>query len=377
MGMGGHLYRRDDVNRLRRFAPFCIRNYPQTRSRELAIAPNWSLLVIALALFCAASAFASPTAQSFSQAQKAGAPQSFSQAQEAPQEFAPEEFVSEWGGSGFYRKIDLPGAERDEVKPYRARWTTSWGRAELKAILENGSQYRHYVKRRLAEEGLPSCIEYIPVIESSYKPLASPASGKSIGLWQFMENSIENYLRKTKWIDERRDPWKSTDAAIKKLKANHKQFGDWLLAIAAYNCGAGAVKRALKKTSEKTFWSLSKNKLIPDHAIAYVPNLIAVSDLAENAAYYNLDLPKAFYEPESYSPLDDFDTLAVKQAISIKALANELRIDPQILESLNPALLYGITPPDEEYELRLPSGKRTAAEDAIFTIMLKSDFADN
>ncbi|MBQ7620752.1 MAG: hypothetical protein IJS51_11580, partial [Treponema sp.] len=109
--MGGHLYRRDDVNRLRRFAPFCIRNYPQARSRELAIAPNWSLLAIALALFCAASAFASPTAQSSSQAQ------------EAPQEFAPEEFVSEWGGSGFYRKIDLPGAERDEVKPYRARWT--------------------------------------------------------------------------------------------------------------------------------------------------------------------------------------------------------------------------------------------------------------
>ena len=362
MGMGWHLYRRNDVSRLRRFAPFCIRNYPQARSRELAIAPNWSLLVIALALFLAAPA----AAQNSSQDQKA-----------APQEFAPEEFVSEWGGSGFYREIDLSGAERDEVKPYRARWTTNWGRAELKAILENGSQYRHYVKRRLAEEGLPSCIEYIPVIESSYKPLASPASGKSIGLWQFMENSIENYLRKTKWLDERRDPWKSTDAAIKKLKANYKQFDDWLLAIAAYNCGAGAVKRALKKTSEKTFWSLSKNKLIPGHAVAYVPNLIAVSDLAENAAYYNLDLPKAFYEPESYSPLDDFDTLAVKQAISIKALANELRIDPKILEELNPALLYGITPPDEEYELRLPSGKRTAAEDAIFTIMLKSDFADN
>lgn len=362
MGMGWHLYRRNDVSRLRRFAPFCIRNYPQARSRELAIAPNWSLLV--LALLIAAPSFAAP--QNFLQDQKS-----------APQEFAPEEYVSPYGGSGFYHEIDLPGAERAEVAPYRERWTTSWGRAELKAILENGSQYRHYIKRRLAEEGLPACIEYIPVIESSYKPLASPASGKSIGLWQFMENSIENYLRKTKWIDERRDPWKSTDAALKKLKANHKEFGDWLLAIAAYNCGAGAVKRALKKTSEKTFWSLSKNKLIPDHAIAYVPNLLAVSDLAENAAWYNLDLPKAFYEPLEYSPLDDFDILEVRQAISLKALANELRIDEKILLELNPALLYGITPPDEEYELRLPNGKRTAAEDAIFSIMLKSDFADN
>lgn len=293
------------------------------------------------------------------------------------QERAPEEFVSEWGGSGFYAELDLPGAGRPEVEPYRKRWMTNWGRAELKAILENGSQYRHYVKRRLAEEGLPSCIEYIPVIESSYKPLAKPSSGKSIGLWQFMENSIENYLRKTKWIDERRDPWKSTDAAIKKLKANHKEFGDWLLAIAAYNCGAGAVRRALKKTPEKSFWALASKKLIPDHAIAYVPNLLAVSDLAQNASYYNLDLPQSFYTPSDYSPLDDFDTLTVRQAVSIKALANELRIDPKILEELNPALLYGITPPDEDYELRLPSGKKTAAEDALFTIMLKSDFADN
>ncbi|MCR5046883.1 MAG: lytic transglycosylase domain-containing protein [Treponema sp.] len=294
-----------------------------------------------------------------------------------PEEFAPEEFFSEWGGSGFYQELDLPGAEREEVVPYRNRWMTGWGRAELKAILENGYKYRHYVKKRLAQEGLPSCLEYIPVIESSYKPLAKPQSGKSVGLWQFMENSIENYLRKTKWIDERRDPWKSTDAAIKKLKANHKQFGDWLLAIAAYNCGAGAVKRALKKSPQKTFWALAKNKLIPDHAIAYVPNLLAVCDLAQNAEYYKIDLPQAFYDPSTYSPLDDFDSLEVKQAISLKALANEMRVDEKLLHELNPALLYGVTPPDEEYLLRLPAGTRAAAEDAIFCIMLKGDFADN
>lgn len=393
MGMGGNLYRRNDVNDrsyfrtqdkkclLRRFAPLCIGRHPQARSRVLAIerifqlvararklAPNWSLLSLAL-LFA--------SSLSFSQDQKAGAHQNSSQAQEAPQEFAPEEFVSVWGGSGFYKELDLPGAWRKEVEPYRRRWLSATGRAELRTILENGSRYRHYVRRRLAEEGLPSCIEYIPVIESSYKPLASPASGKSIGLWQFMENSIENYLRKTKWIDERRDPWKSTDAAIKKLKANHKEFGDWLLAIAAYNCGAGAVRRALKKTPEKTFWSLAQNDLIPGHAAVYVPNLLAVSDIAQNSFWYGVDLPEAFFDAELYSPYDDFDCVKVGGGLSIRALAGEMRVAPDILLELNPALLYEATPPDEEYELRLPNGMKAAAEDAIFSLNKRSEYADN
>lgn len=379
--MGGNLYRRNDVIRLRRFAPFCIRNYPQARSRELAIAPNWSLLVIALALFSAAPAF--PTPENFSQAQEAAAETSSSpksapvQNSSQAQEFAPEEFVSEWGGSGFYRELDLPGAWRPEVEPYRRRWLAAWGQAELKAILENGAKYRHYVRRRLQEEGLPSCIEYIPVIESSYKPLAKPASGKSVGLWQFMENSIENYLVKNEWLDERRDPWKSTDAAIKKLKANYNQFGDWLLAIAAYNCGAGAVRRALKKTPQKTFWALSERGLIPDHAIAYVPNLLAVSDIAQNSFWYGVDLPQAFFDAESYSPYDDFDYLKVNGAVSLRALANETRMAPNILLELNPALIHEATPPGQEYELRLPSGTRAAVQDAIFSLNKKGQYADN
>lgn len=394
MGMGGNLYRRNDVNDrsyfrtqdkkclLRRFAPLCIGRHPQARSRVLAIerifqlvararklAPNWSLLSLAL-LFA--------SSLSFSQDQKAGAPQNRLQDKKsAPEEFAPEEFVSVWGGSGFYKELDLPGAWRKEVEPYRRRWLSATGRAELRTILENGSRYRHYVRRRLAEEGLPSCIEYIPVIESSYKPLASPASGKSIGLWQFMENSIENYLRKTKWIDERRDPWKSTDAAIKKLKANHKEFGDWLLAIAAYNCGAGAVRRALKKTPEKTFWSLAQNDLIPGHAAVYVPNLLAVSDIAQNSFWYGVDLPEAFFDAELYSPYDDFDCVKVGGGLSIRALAGEMRVAPDILLELNPALLYEATPPDEEYELRLPNGMKAAAEDAIFSLNKRSEYADN
>lgn len=369
MGMGGNLYRRNDVNLRSCFGTQnrnrCFERIFQLAARIRRLAVNWSAVALTLALALVLAAPAFPT------------PENFFQDQEAPQEFAPEEFVSVWGGSGFYKELDLPGAWRKEVEPYRRRWLSATGRAELRTILENGSRYRHYVRRRLAEEGLPSCIEYIPVIESSYKPLASPASGKSIGLWQFMENSIENYLRKTKWIDERRDPWKSTDAAIKKLKANHKEFGDWLLAIAAYNCGAGAVRRALKKTPEKTFWSLAQNDLIPDHAAVYVPNLLAVSDIAQNSFWYGVDLPEAFFDAELYSPYDDFDCVKVGGGLSIRALAGEMRVAPDILLELNPALLYEATPPDEEYELRLPNGMKAAAEDAIFSLNKRSEYADN
>ena len=283
-------------------------------------------------------------------------------------EFAPEEFISPYGGYGFYSELDLQDAQRPEVEPYKKRWLSPWGIAELKTILENGEKYRHYVKRRLIEEALPSCIEFIPVIESSYKPLAKPASGKSVGLWQFMENSIENYLVKNQWIDERRDPWKSTDAALKKLKANYKQFGDWLLAIAAYNCGAGAVKRALKKSEQKNFWSLARDKLIPDHAIAYIPNLLAVSDITQNSFWYNVELPQAFYDAETYSPYDDFDELETTKSVSLRALALEMRVDPKILIELNPALIYEITPPNQKYRLRLPQGTKESAAFAVFSL---------
>ena len=366
MGMGGNLYRRNDVSRScfwKRSLNLKFKRIFQLGARIRRLALNWSLV--------AAAALATP----------ATAQNNFQDSKAAPLEFSAEEFISEWGGFGFYKAIDLPGANRKEVEPFRRRWLSSWGAAELRTILDKGSQYRHYVKKRLREEGLPACIEYIPVIESSYKPLAAPASGKSVGLWQFMENSIERYLRKTKWVDERRDPWKSTDAAIKKLSANYKQFGDWLLAIAAYNCGAGAVQRALKKTSEKTFWSLSKNKLIPDHAIAYVPNLLAVSDIAENAFWYGIDLPEAFDQPERYSPLDDFDYVKTEESVSLRALAVEMRMDAKILLDLNPALLHEATPPDEAWEIRLPSGMGPAAKEALWALkarlMSGEDFADN
>lgn len=275
-----------------------------------------------------------------------------------------------------YFPPDLPDALRPEVERFRESYLSLERGAELFVILKNGERYRHYVRRRLLEENMPLALEFIPVIESSYKANAAPKDGRSVGLWQFLENSIEGYLRKSEWLDERLDPWKSTDAALKKLKANYDTFGDWLLAIAAYNCGAGAVGRALEKSSEKNFWTLSEKKLIPDHAINYVPRLLAIADIAANEEFYEADLPKFSFDAETYSPLDDFDYVEVSSQIYLKRLAMEMRLDEKILFYLNPALLKGVTPPNETYEIRLPAGMENSARDAICALMSERENAD-
>ncbi len=275
-----------------------------------------------------------------------------------------------------WHSLDIPGAEMDEVEPYRKRYLSPHEIKWLSGILDEAEGYRHYIRKRIQEEKLPSCLEYLPIIESSYKPTAKPPSGKSVGMWQFMENSVHPYMTLNEWIDERRDPWKSTDAALSKLKDNYRMFDDWLLAIAAYNCGAGAVKRALAKAHEKTYWGLCREKLIPDHAIKYVPNFLAVSDVIENKEYYKVELPDIQEIKDGFNPYCDFDYITVSGSVSLSELASELCIDEEILERLNLALRKKVTPPHQKYKIRLPCGMKQSAFYALNTIIRKKN-ADN
>lgn len=287
-----------------------------------------------------------------------------------------------------YIKIDLEGTERKETEPYRQEFLKPFGQKKLKLILEEGENYRLYVRAKLKELNMPSAIEYIPVIESEYKPSARSKDGKGVGMWQFMMNSIHPFLTVNEWIDERLDPWKETDAALKKLQDNYNIFGDWLLAIAAYNCGAGAMKRAIAAIEKKntssattpsvattpatsnpaktiiTFWDIAKTNLIPEHTKRYIPKLLAIADLCENTRYYKIDLPTA--KDKNGRPVNPhsflFDYIETDSQVALRILSSELRIDLKILEELNPSLLYGITPPEKGYKLRLPKGMKEAAQ---------------
>ena len=179
-------------------------------------------------------------------------------------------------------------------------------------------------------------------------------------MWQFMENSMHPFLKKNEWIDERLDPWKATKAALSKLQDNYNVLGDWSLAIAAYNCGLGAIRRSLKKTEEKTFWALAEKKLIPEETINYLPKLLAISEIAENTDEYGITLP----QPNENIRYDEFDYITTKKEISLGRLSSELRIDEETLKRLNRELIKEKTPPSS-YNLRLPEGLKSSAEEIL------------
>lgn len=266
------------------------------------------------------------------------------------------------------KAVDIPFADEERTRKERERCLSDSGIKRLSKILDDGERYRLYVRARLKEKGLPAYLEYLPVVESSYKTTALSRTG-ALGLWQFMPNSVKPFLRMDDFVDERLDPWKSTDAAIAKLADNFAMFNDWPLAIAAYNCGAGALKRAMRKNPGKDFWALARLGAISEQSALYVPRLFAIADVCMNAAHYGVEIPGACGDDgEPLNPrAGRFDYIQTDGSKSLRRLASELKIDGDYLASLNPALRREITPPSK-YEIRVPEGMGRAAEIALSKI---------
>lgn len=256
--------------------------------------------------------------------------------------------------------------DRPEVEKFRKQYLTEKWSKLLYSYLESAMEYRLYVRKAIQEKDMPEILEYLPVVESNYKTNAKSKSG-AIGMWQFMANSVWPFLTLNDFVDERLDPWKSTDAALRKLTDNYNYFNDWLIAIASYNCGVGAMNKVLRKAEEKDFWYLVDHKLLPQQTADYVPKLIAIADLAINSDYYGIDLPdhKEEFEILENEKNGNFDYITVKKAYSISQLAQELRIEPASLKRLNPSYTRGMTHPAKESKIRLPLGMEKPALDAI------------
>lgn len=270
-------------------------------------------------------------------------------------------------------KIELPfsGMDRPEVEKFRQQYLTPKWSGYLQKCLETSLSYRLYVRKSITDKEMPEIIEYLPVVESNYRTNAKSSSG-AIGLWQFMANSVYPFLTLNDYVDERYDPWKSTDAALAKLTDNYNSFNDWLIAIAAYNCGLGAMKRFIKKVGGENvdFWTLVDKGVLPSQTANYVPKLLAIADLAINSEYYGIDLPN---HNEEYELLYNeknavFDYIKVTKAYSLSQLAQELRIDTAYLKELNPSYILGFTHPSKTSEIRLPLGMAPAAEVALASI---------
>lgn len=256
---------------------------------------------------------------------------------------------------------------KPQVEAFRKMYLSPKWSALLRGYLESALEYRLYVRKAVADRQLPQMLEYLPVVESNYKTNAKSRSG-AIGMWQFMANSVWPFLTLNDFVDERLDPWKSTDAALRKLTDNYNIFNDWLLAIGAYNCGVGAMNKAIKKAGGvKDFWYLAEKGFLSKQTADYVPKLIAIADLAINSQFYGIDIPD---HNEEFEVLENekngnFDYVTVKKAYSLNQLAQEMRMDFSTIKRLNPSFTLGMTHPSKPSEIRLPLGMKQSAEDAL------------
>ncbi len=243
---------------------------------------------------------------------------------------------------------DLPLTITDPVLAYLNYFKTPRGSAIVETGLRRAGRYRAMVERVLREEGLPQDLIYLAQAESAFMPRAVSKAGAR-GMWQFMSAAGRKYgLHKTWWVDERQDPEKSTRAAARDLRDLYQQFGDWYLAMAAYNSGAGTVQRAIERTGYDDFWQLYRRNVLPKETQNYVPIILALTLISKDPARYGID-----FEPES--PLKA-DLVKPGQPIDLRLVSETIDTDLDTLRSLNPQLLRLVTPADPEFVLRLPEG---------------------
>lgn len=265
-----------------------------------------------------------------------------------------------------YKNLGYSGMNSMKVDTLRTYYLSEKAQKWLYGVLDEGQQYRIYIRNQLEKRKMPAILEYLPLVESEYNPNAKSRSG-AVGLWQFMTNSVKGLLEYNEYVDQRYDPWKSTDAALTKLNDNYKTFGDWLLAITAYNCGAGALSRAINKAGNRDFWYLCQNGYLSEQASGYVPKLLAIADVVENDEFYGVKFPhaRAWNGTTLETRAGFFDYVTVSQSVPLKKLARELRIDEETFLALNSALIRQVTPPDSKYQIRFPEGMQESAAYAL------------
>ena len=244
---------------------------------------------------------------------------------------------------------DLPIEINDRVLGFLAYYQNGRGKSSMELGLERMGRYQPMIERILKEEGVPLDLIYLCQAESAFEPRAlSRAAAK--GMWQFISSRGKEYgLRQSWWIDERSDPEKSTRAAARHLKDLYQEFGDWYLAMAAYNSGPFRVQRALDKTGADNFWTLAEKRALPKETINYVPNILALTIIGKNPEKYGFNVtPAAALETERVS---------VEKATDLRVIAEAIEVPVEDLRALNTHVLRWTTPPDDpDFQLILPKG---------------------
>ena len=231
------------------------------------------------------------------------------------------------------------------------KYYSTTAKNNFQELLARSGKYMPMIAKVLNDEGLPEELGYLALLESQFIVNTTSRNG-AVGLWQFVATTARQYgLRIDRWVDERRDPVKSTRAAAAYLKELHAYYGRWFLATAAYNAGPGTIDKALQQSGAKDFWSIKAKAKLSEETRNFVPKFVAISLIATDPKKYG-------FEDIRYEPPLGYEEVELQAPMRFAALAEVTETEEFMLRDLNPALLRNATPPDETgFRLKLPTGK--------------------
>ena len=255
----------------------------------------------------------------------------------------------------------LPLEENDSVLGYIHFFSTDSGRKVLISGLRRAGRYRPLIERVLREEGVPQELIFLAQAESGFLPRAV-SYRQAAGMWQFMTWRGKEYgLEQSAYLDDRLDPEKATRAAAKHLHDLYNQFGDWYLAMAAYNCGPGCVASAVQRTGYADFWRLREIGALPHETTNYVPLILAMTIMVKNPKDYGLD------NIDADTPVA-YEKVKLSAPTSLALLADAAELPVAELRNLNPSLLRSVTPAG--FDISLPRGSGSSVLSALELIPL-------
>jgi membrane-bound lytic murein transglycosylase D len=240
--------------------------------------------------------------------------------------------------------------EHPRVRQFISQYSVS-NKSYFETLLARSGKYMPIIAKVLSEEGLPEELAYLALLESEFQVDTASQAGAA-GLWQFVPSTARQYgLRIDDWVDERRDPVKSTKAAAAYLKDLHRYYGRWYLVTAAYNAGPAIIDKALQTSRASDFWGIKEKAQLSQETRNFVPKFVAVALIATNPKKYGFNNLR--YE----EPLE-FDEVEAEGLLKFDVAAEMAEADRAMIKELNPALLRSVTPPGSRgYRLRVPVGK--------------------